>query len=479
MNTPADAIRGLYLITDHGDNLVARVEAAVRGGARVVQFRSKSHTPEERLVLGSALARLCREQGIPFIVNDDLELACRLDADGVHLGQDDGDPRAARARLGAGRIIGVSTHNRDEALAAEAAGADYIGLGAMYPSGSKDIEHLAGPAAVAVVKGCVTIPVVAIGGITRDNAAPVIDGGADSVAVISAVLGSPDPALAAAELALLFNRRQPFPKGSVLTVAGSDSGGGAGIQADLKTITLLGSYGASVITALTAQNTRGVTAIHGAPPAFVAGQLTTVLSDIPVDVVKTGMLLSAEIIATVAGQLAAFHKRLVVVDPVMIAKGGASLIDTDAVTALKRELLPLTYLLTPNIPEAEALTGLAIRDETEMEAAGRAIGGMGVANVLIKGGHLAGTEATDLFFDGQEFKRFTSPRLASTNTHGTGCTLASAIATFLAQGEPLPMAIARAKEFITAAIRLARPLGSGHGPVNHFAAAREANLGRC
>ncbi|TWJ33069.1 bifunctional hydroxymethylpyrimidine kinase/phosphomethylpyrimidine kinase [Geobacter argillaceus] len=479
MNTPADAIRGLYLITDHGDNLVARVEAAVRGGVRVVQFRSKTHAPEERLTLGSALARLCREQGIPFIVNDDLELACRLDADGVHLGQDDGDPRAARARLGAGKIIGVSTHNRDEALAAEAAGADYIGLGAMYPSGSKDIEHLAGPAAVAVVKACVTIPVVAIGGITRDNAAPIIDGGADSLAVISAVLGSADPALAAAELALLFNRRQPFPKGSVLTVAGSDSGGGAGIQADLKTITLLGSYGASVITALTAQNTRGVTAIHGAPAAFVAGQLTTVLSDIPVDVVKTGMLFSSEIIATVARQLAAFHKRLVVVDPVMIAKGGASLIDTDAVTTLKRELLPLTYLLTPNIPEAEALTGLAIGDETGMEAAGRAIGGMGVANVLIKGGHLAGAEATDLLFDGQEFKRFTSPRLASTNTHGTGCTLASAIATFLARGEPLPMAIARAKEFITAAIRLARPLGSGHGPVNHFEAAREANLGRC
>jgi hydroxymethylpyrimidine kinase/phosphomethylpyrimidine kinase/thiamine-phosphate diphosphorylase len=167
----------------------------------------------------------------------------------------------------------------------------------------------------------------------------------------------------------------------------------------------------------------------------------------------------------------------VVVDPVMIAKGGANLIDTDAVAALKKELLPRTYLLTPNIPEAEALTGLAIRDEAGMEAAARTIADMGVAQVLIKGGHLAGSEATDLLFDGREFRLFTSQRLASTNTHGTGCSLASAIATFLAQGEPLPKAIGRAKEFITAAIRLARPLGSGHGPVNHFLAAKELGRG--
>lgn len=469
---PTYPLRGLYLITDHGDRLVERVAAAISGGARILQFRSKSHSTEERLALGRALARLCRESGIPFIVNDDLELARMLDADGVHLGQEDGDPRAARELLGPGKLIGVSTHSLEEALAAEAAGADYIGLGAMYPSGSKDIEHLAGPAAVAAVKANVAIPVVAIGGIDRDNAVTVIDNGADCVAVISAVLQSPDPTIAAAELALLFNRRRDLPRGSVLTVAGSDSGGGAGIQADLKTVTLLGSYGASVITALTAQNTLGVTAIHGAPPAFVAEQLSAVLGDIPVDVVKSGMLFSAEIIAAVARGLAPFPGLLLVVDPVMIAKGGASLIDRDAVATLKEELLPRTYLLTPNVPEAEALTGLAIEDEKGMEAAGRAIAAMGVRNVLIKGGHLAGADSADLLFDGREFRRFAVQRLDSTNTHGTGCTLASAIATFLAQGEPLPTAIARAKEFITAAIRLARPLGKGHGPVNHFEAAR-------
>jgi hydroxymethylpyrimidine kinase/phosphomethylpyrimidine kinase/thiamine-phosphate diphosphorylase len=261
-------------------------------------------------------------------------------------------------------------------------------------------------------------------------------------------------------------------QGRVLVVAGSDSGGGAGIQADIKTITALGGYAATAITALTAQNTLGVTAIHGAPPAFVAEQLTAVLNDIPVDVVKTGMLFSAEIIAAVAAGLAPFPGLLAVVDPVMIAKGGASLIDTSAVAALKTELLPRTYLLTPNIPEAEALTGLVIEDEEGVKAAAESIAAMGARNVLIKGGHLASADSADLLYDGREFRRFTAQRLESTNTHGTGCTLASAIATFLAQGEPLPAAIARAKEFITAAIRLARPLGQGHGPVNHFEAAK-------
>ncbi|HEY5975610.1 MAG TPA: bifunctional hydroxymethylpyrimidine kinase/phosphomethylpyrimidine kinase, partial [Geobacteraceae bacterium] len=405
--------------------------------------------------------------------NDDVALARELVADGVHLGQEDGDPAAARQQLGTDRLIGISTHDQAEALAAQAAGADYIGFGAMYPTASKDIRHLAGPALLAELRPHVSIPIVAIGGINRDNAGPIIDAGAEAVAVIAAIMGHPEPALAAAELRCLFNRRQEWPRGSVLTVAGSDSGGGAGIQADLKTITLLGAYGASVITALTAQNTRGVTGIHAAPADFVAAQLESVLSDIPVDVVKTGMLFSAAIITIVAHKIREYGRRLVVVDPVMVAKGGASLINSSAVDAFREELLPLTYLLTPNVPEAEALTGLPIGDEAEMAAAARALHAMGARNVLLKGGHLAGDESVDLFFDGHQLQRLPAPRFATANTHGTGCSTASAIAAFLARGEPLPVAVARAKEFITTAIRLARPLGQGHGPINHFAAARE------
>jgi len=470
---PAFGIKGVYLITDQGDRLEERLLNALSGGISAVQYRNKKKDAPDRFNLGMEIKELCARAKVPFIVNDDPKLAQELDADGLHLGQEDGDPAEARRLLGPKKIIGVSTHNLTEALRAEAAGADYIGLGAMYPTTSKEIQHLPGIDVLAKVRAGIRIPIIAIGGINRDNAVPLIDSGADAIAVISAVLENREPGLSAAELSLLFNRRMEFPRGKVLTIAGSDSGGGAGIQGDLKTITLLGCYGASVITALTAQNTRGVTDIHAPPPSFVAGQMEAVLSDIPIDVVKTGMLCSPEITALVADKLLEFKRKIVVVDPVMIAKGGASLLARDALIILKERLIPLAYLLTPNIPEAERLTGLVIVDEEGMQEAARLLCRMGARNVLIKGGHLAEGVAVDILFDGSGFSRFAVPRILTKNTHGTGCTLASAIAAFLAQGEPLPVAVARAKEFVTLAIKLAQPMGKGRGPVNHFIAARE------
>jgi hydroxymethylpyrimidine kinase/phosphomethylpyrimidine kinase/thiamine-phosphate diphosphorylase len=466
-------IRGTYLITDEGNRLVERVQEALNSGINVLQYRRKTGEPGEKAALGLQLKKICAEAGATFIVNDDLALAKTLDADGVHLGQDDGSALEARQELGPRKIVGVSTHNLSEALKAEGDGADYIGFGAMFPTDSKVITHLAGPEALQGIKERVKIPLVAIGGINRDNAGQVIDNGADAIAVISAILGNREPGLAAAELALLFNRKMPFPRGNVLTIAGSDSGGGAGIQADLKTITLLGSYGASAITALTAQNTRGVAAIHGVTADFLAQQLDAVLSDIPVQVVKTGMLFSAGNMDVIADKLQQYAKRLVVVDPVMIAKGGAELISPDALATFKKRLLPAAYLLSPNIPEAEKLAGLTIAGEEDMQLAARRLHGMGARNILVKGGHLAEGTAVDVLFDGKEFTRFPVPRILTKNTHGTGCTLASAIATFLAQGEPLPKAIATAKEFITTAIKAAHPLGKGHGPVNHYLAAEK------
>lgn len=472
-------ISGLYLITDDNRDgaLLTRVTAALRGGVTILQYRDKQASPAERMEMASHLALLCRLAGAILIVNDDPHLALACHADGVHLGQEDGEVAAARALLGADKVIGVSTHTVAEAERAALAGADYIGLGSLYPTQSKDDIGVVGLERLRAVRAAVTLPIVAIGGIHRDNAGEVIAAGADSIAVISAVMAAPRPDYAARELALLFNRHAPQPNGRVLTVAGSDSGGGAGIQADLKTITLLGGYGMSAITALTAQNTLGVSAIHAVPPDFVGAQIEAVVSDIGVDTIKTGMLLNAEIIAVVAATLAR-HSLLAVVDPVMIAKGGASLLESAAVAALRQDLLPQAYLLTPNLPEAEALTGLTIIDEAGMEQAARALQRLGATHVLLKGGHLAEGEAIDLLLCGDTLYRFVSPRMATTNTHGTGCTLAAAIATLLAQGWPLPAAVSRAKDFLTAAIASALPLGSGHGPVNHWQGAKSLSSDR-
>lgn len=466
-------ISGLYLITDDNRDgaLLFRVTAALRGGVRIVQYRDKHATPVERREMAMRLVDLCHQAGAILIINDDAQLAHTCAADGVHLGQKDGAVATARARLGPGKLIGVSTRTVAEAQHAAAAGADYIGLGSLYPTTTKGDALVVGLERLRGVRAAVTLPIVAIGGIGRDNAGAVIAAGADCIAVISAVMAAPRPDLAARELTLLFNRRLPSPQGRVLTIAGSDSGGGAGIQADLKTIALLGSYGMSAITALTAQNTCGVSAIHAVPPEFVAAQLEAVLGDIGADTVKTGMLLHAGIIAVVAAAIQQ-HALLAIIDPVMIAKGGAALLQDEALAALRTELIPQAYLLTPNLPEAEALTGLTISNEAEMAAAARALHGLGAANVLLKGGHLAGAEAIDLLLCGDQLHRFTAPRFVTPHTHGTGCTLAAAIATFLAQGWPLPAAVGRAKSFLTAAIASALPLGSGHGPVNHWQGAK-------
>jgi hydroxymethylpyrimidine/phosphomethylpyrimidine kinase len=254
----------------------------------------------------------------------------------------------------------------------------------------------------------------------------------------------------------------------VLTIAGSDSGGGAGIQADLKTITALGCFGMSVITALTAQNTLGVTGIHEVPADFVALQFDAVASDIGIDAAKTGMLASADILLVVAGKVRQYGIEKLVVDPVMVAKGGASLIREDAREALIRELIPLACVVTPNIPEAEVLSGLSIVAEQDMKAAAAVIHELGARHVVVKGGHLSGT-ATDIFFDGRRFYSFSTERIATKDTHGTGCTFSAAIAAGLADGMSVYEAVGAAKTYIQEAIRNAWRIGGGHGPTNHFA----------
>ena len=255
--------------------------------------------------------------------------------------------------------------------------------------------------------------------------------------------------------------------GRVLAIAGSDSGGGAGIQADIKAVMAMGGYAATAITAITAQNTLGVQSVHQVPVAMVRAQIAAVLSDIGADAIKTGMLGEAETVEAVADEITRLAPRTpLVVDPVMLAKGGQALLDPDALEILRQRLLPLATLITPNLPEAAALLGRPILDPVEAAIALRTTG---ASAVLLKGGHGDGPDLVDILIDGDGIHRFTSARIDTRHTHGTGCTLASAIAAGLAQGLGLREAVRRAIDYVQEAIRTAPGFGEGHGPLNHNA----------
>ncbi len=257
-------------------------------------------------------------------------------------------------------------------------------------------------------------------------------------------------------------------KGRVLIIAGSDSGGGAGIQADIKTVTALGAYAATAITALTAQNTEAVLGILPVAPSFVRLQMEAVLADIGADCIKTGMLVDAAVIEVVAEALEAMApKTQLVIDPVMVASTGARLLDAGATAALTRRLIARATVVTPNIPEAELLTGLRIGGIEEMQRAAQRLLAFGAKAVVVKGGHLGGDLLTDFITDGARHFTLAAPRIATRATHGTGCTLASAIAAGLAQGLALRPAVERAHAYVQEAIRSAPGLGRGHGPLNH------------
>ena len=255
-----------------------------------------------------------------------------------------------------------------------------------------------------------------------------------------------------------------------LTIAGSDSGGGAGIQADLKTFQELGVFGMSALTAVTAQNTTGVQGVFPMDADAVVSQIRSIGEDLSPDAVKTGMLFNAEIIERVSREIERYQWKNIVIDPVMIAKGGASLLQEEAISAMKEYLIPLSMIITPNIPEAQVLTGLTINTVESKKEAAIKLYEMGAKHVIIKGGH-DDTEdyAADLLFDGEDFYEFTSKRFDTHNTHGTGCTFSAAITAGLADGMTVPLAVERAKDFIKAAIEEDLQLGSGHGPTNHWA----------
>ncbi|WP_395245466.1 bifunctional hydroxymethylpyrimidine kinase/phosphomethylpyrimidine kinase [Agromyces sp. MMS24-K17] len=500
----------LMLVTDAalcGDRGVAAVVAeAVAGGVRTVQLRDKDASDADVLRQLAELAEAIDGRAA-LLVNDRLDVAVAARArgirvDGVHLGQGDASPVAARAALGPDAIVGL-TANTPAHLAEVArmprGTVDHLGVGVIRPTTTKpDHPPALGVDGFARLAAAAELPCVAIGGIRVTDVAPLVEAGAAGVAVVSAICAAPDPQAVSVSFAAAWAGAVPADRWSsrersdrietptaaprpaakaqvplVLSIAGSDPSGGAGVQADLKSISAVGGYGMAAITALTAQNTRGVRGVHVPPAAFLAEQLDAIADDIRVDAVKVGMLANADVIRTVADWLGRVRPPVVVLDPVMVATSGDRLLDPDAERAL-RDLLPLADLVTPNVAELAVLadaepatTWAGVIAQAETVSAGYGV------RVLAKGGHLLGDDAPDALVDAATatIVEFPGDRIATTATHGTGCSLSSAIATLRAARGDWEPAVAEARRWLRESLRHGESLGvgSGHGPVHHFA----------
>lgn len=517
------------------------VAAALRGGATFIQLRAKHADARDLTAMAEAIAAVIAQAGkadtVAFVIDDRVDAAwqCRelgIKVDGVHIGQDDMMPEQARAMLGPDAIIGLSAETLPHIKTANAlpdGTIDYIGAGPLHYTATKPdaaaveadgTKHALGIAGAQLLCEASRYPVVVGGGVHADDVPALARTAADGWFVVSAIAAADDPERATRELlqawiavrgdarhgvaasaashlqsdaaappqcgAAMFDVKQPHGLPPVLTVAGSDSSGGAGIQADLKTMLANGVFGMSAITSLTAQNTTGVRAVQNADPSILADQIDAVFEDIPPMAVKIGMVSSAALIETIADRLTAHQARNIVLDPVMVATSGAKLIDDDAVAALTTRLFPLATVITPNMPETEALLEQAlqerssanddpaarllsegIRAEADMETAARTLAEHFGCAVLVKGGHGV-KDANDVLVEPDGTATwFTSPRIDNPNTHGTGCTLSSAIASHLALGETLPQAVRSAKDYLTGALAEQLDLGHGSGPMDH------------
>lgn len=460
----------LYAVTDRmwtgKQTLMEQVEDALKGGATCVQLREKELDEEAFLQEAYEMKALCEKYQVPFFINDNVNIAIKCKADGIHVGQDDMEASNVRALVGKDMMIGVSVNCVEQALAAVQAGADCLGVGAMFNTSTKLDADSVSFETLKDICNAVDIPVVAIGGISKENMLQLKGTDVDGVALVSAIFAAEHIEEECKELRLLSETMVRPEKKAVLSIAGSDCSGGAGIQADLKTMTMNGVYAMSAITALTAQNTTGVQGIFEVSPDFLGVQIDSIFTDICPDAVKIGMVSSAELISVIAEKLMAYQARNIVIDPVMVATSGSALMQTDAVSALAEKLMPLATVVTPNIPEAEVLSGMKIRDEGEMEAAAKKIGDAYGCAVLVKGGHSV-NDANDLLYHNGTYKWFYGKRIHNPNTHGTGCTLSSAIASNLAKGYSLTDAVQKAKKYISGALAAMMDLGAGSGPMDH------------
>ncbi len=469
-----------YAILDpehcRGRDLATLARAAADGGATILQLRDKRGTTRDMVARARAVVAALSGSGVPVLVNDRVDVALAAGADGVHVGQDDMLPSDARRLLGGRAIVGLTVKTEDQAMAIPIDLVDYVCIGGVFATVSKhNVDPPVGLDGLARIARRARalradLPIGAIAGIRADNRRR--RGGGDLGNLHGrGSAGGDGRAARGGRGSARGGRGDEDVTTKALTIAGSDSGGGAGIQADLKTFSALGVYGASVVTALTAQNTQGVTGVLDVPPDFVTAQIDAVFSDIGFDAVKIGMLSQAPVIRAVAAGLDRWGAKNVVLDPVMVATSGDVLLAPEAIATLRAVLLPSAALVTPNLAEAAKLTETAQATSREaMIAQGRALVAMGAKAVLVKGGHGEGAAAEDVLIVGDEVQWFSAIRHPTRNTHGTGCTLSSAIAAGMALGLDLAQAVRAGKAYLTAAIRTADRLGvgKGHGPVDHF-----------
>lgn len=469
-----------YLVTDAGlcgdRGVVETVRHAVDGGISVVQLRDKGASDasivEQLIALSEVIA------GRALLVVDDrvdavLEARARgARVDGVHVGQSDLPVTEARRRLGPDALIGLTANtpaHLDAVRALPDGTVDYVGIGVIRPTTTKpDHPPALGVDGFRALAADSPVPAVAIGGIGLADVAALREAGAAGVAVVSAVCAADDARAAARDLRRRWTGRTA-PR--VLSIAGSDPSGGAGIQADLKSIAAQGGYGMAAITALTAQNTHGVRSVHVPPAAFLGDQLAALSDDIDIDAVKIGMLADADVIRTVVDWLAMHRPATVVLDPVMVSSSGDRLLDARAESVL-RELARFADVITPNLSELAVLAGRPVDGWADALQAGHEVAADTGALVLVKGGHLAGPTAPDALVgaDGV-IAAFDGPRIETTSTHGTGCSLSAALATLRAAGKGWPEAVHDARAWLRESLHAAHTLdvGRGHGPVNHFA----------
>lgn len=461
----------LYSITDNSfasrSSMAEAVEEAILGGATMIQFRDKISDADELFSRAVMLKKICDAHKIPLIINDDVNLAVKINSAGAHIGPNDLDPEKARDILGPDKILGVSAATTKEAIAAEKAGADYLGTGAIFPTTSKDnTRPLSFETLIAICK-IVKIPVVAIGGININNLYKLSNSGICGVAVIGAIFHNENIRFSTSEFKdeLIDTLYKNLDRSTALTIAGSDSSGGAGIQADIKTMLANGVYASSAITSLTAQNTTGVSEILDVPSSFLAKELDSIFTDIPPQAVKIGMVSSKDLVTTISSKLREYDAQNIVLDPVMVSTSGSRLISEQGIEKLVSELFPLATIITPNIPEAEILSKTKILDSSHMESAAKLIYNNYGCSVLCKGGHSI-NPGYDFLFDGNPYW-FKSETINNPNTHGTGCTLSSSIAANLAKGYSLRKSISIAKNYITKALEANLDLGKGSGPLDH------------
>lgn len=455
------------------EEYLEKIKQSIDAGVTILQLREKNMDTENFIELGKKVKKITDEMGIKLIINDNIEVCKEIDCEGVHIGQGDISPIEARKILGKNKIIGLSIQTREHLEKSIGSDVDYYGIGAVFSTKTKldaaDVSYSDLKALSLDSK----IPVVAIGGINKSNILGLEGTGIAGVAIVSAIYGVEDTYRESKVLSDLAKKIIFLGGGknmnTVLTIAGSDSSGGAGIQADLKTFTMHNTFGMSVITAITAQNTTGVRSIQNINKEIIEDQIDAVFEDIYPMAVKIGMVSNKEIIKVISEKLKKYNAKNIVLDTVMVSTSGHELLEKDARETLVKELLPLASIITPNLPEAEILCGFKINNEEEMKKACQKISSYYQGYILIKGGHLKNSEkATDILYKDGKYKMFENNFIDNKNTHGTGCTLSSAIAANLSLGKNIEESVKLAKEYVYSAISSNINLGKGKGPIDHM-----------